>query len=482
MKRGLQSNRHRPGAGSLRRSAMALAICALAGPFSGPAAGAFHGRAQGDWEAPRVAVIREDAVWTVRAGGRFAPLPHSRGADRALWSPDGRYLAVHKRDGSLWVIAAEGGRSWLVARDRVDPHIAWAPRTDRLAYVRGCDLWVVPFGGAGPEDWTLAAADVDRFAWAHDGERLFVSTPAWFLPPPPPLPGAGPPEQSSRQSARPPGIAAVQKPVQIIEVPWRGGSSVLWGELPRVMAGAGHPASSGRTSEEGTGEEIWGLDGVFPSPDGRAVAVVVRETPDPGKARTRRAAALTGRSAAPVWAGPPSPGIRGIGWAVQAGRSWFAYLVTGEDRTSAGTSPPRSRLVAWSPEHRSGTLRPLTPEGADDRFASAHAGGSGWIVARALERPWAPHRLGPRSLWLTRPDGRSVPLTRPPLGREDAAGWWGPGEQWAWLRTDGRRAQLHWWRRDGGVKEGTVLLEELPPESTGSPETVHVLFPAERRA
>ncbi|MBX6395526.1 MAG: hypothetical protein IRY98_07365, partial [Alicyclobacillaceae bacterium] len=167
----------------------ALALVSFALMASGKAAD------DGSPAEPRIAVLRQGAVWVWQPGARFAPVPHSEGADRASFSPDGRFLAVHKRIGELWLVDLRGGRSWLVAKDRVEPEIAWAPAGSRLAYIRGHSLWVVPCGPAGPVDWGMAAPEAEQFAWSDDGSRLFVATSAWSPPPAvtPPAPPAPPP-------------------------------------------------------------------------------------------------------------------------------------------------------------------------------------------------------------------------------------------------------------------------------------------------
>ncbi|WP_170099956.1 hypothetical protein [Kyrpidia spormannii] len=136
-------------------------------------------------QRPLVSVIREGAVWVLQAEGRFAPVPKTEGADRAIFSPDGRFLAVHRSEGSLWLITPDGRKGWLLAKDRVSPDMAWSPTGGRLGYIRSGALWVIPCGPEGPSDWSLAAPEAERFAWSSDGNRLYVATPAWSVPAPP---------------------------------------------------------------------------------------------------------------------------------------------------------------------------------------------------------------------------------------------------------------------------------------------------------
>lgn len=300
--------RRRPRGRAATKALLAVLIGTWGGPLPGPNPGS-HGpaplgaalfgpapdrvstldRAAEPSEKPLVAVVREGAVWARLAGERFAPVSNTEGADRAVFSADGRFLAVHKRNGELWLIAPGGEQSWLLAKDRVGPDMAWSPKGERLAYIRAGALWVVPCGPAGPKDWSLAASEAERFAWSPDGNRLYVATPTWVPPPPPapaphppgppgphPTPGAGSPQKPAvppGKDGRPiprsgsgPGVSEAlprrhpagnplragsafganalfasagppvrQTPVRILEVRWRGGMPKVWGELPLTM-------------------------------------------------------------------------------------------------------------------------------------------------------------------------------------------------------------------------------------------------------
>ncbi|MBX6395637.1 MAG: hypothetical protein IRY98_07945 [Alicyclobacillaceae bacterium] len=267
--------------------------------------------------------------------------------------------------------------------------------------------------------------------------------------------------------------------MRILEVKWQGGTPVVWGELPLAMPSRIDGIRTTPGKIEPPGPPIWGVDGVYPAPGGRGIAVAVRDAPDAGRSRVRGLAGLTGRSAAPLWLTPPRPGpLMAAGWAEQNGRPWFAFLTgSTEDRTRG--SAPRSILCAWSPggsgREAAGVVRILTPKGAEDTFATPHTRRNGWMVSRSLERTWTPRGFGPRAMWVVRPDGRAVRVSRPPFGKEDVAGWWGPDEQWLWLRVGGTGAQLWWWPRRSG-EDGEPCLDDIPPEAAAQPNVVEVQF------
>lgn len=77
-------------------------------------------------------------------------------------------VVAYLGQGGLWVRALRGGRARRVAtgRDLVEPR--WSPSGRWLAVRRGDALELVAVDGRGGR--TLAAADVDAFAWAHSAD------------------------------------------------------------------------------------------------------------------------------------------------------------------------------------------------------------------------------------------------------------------------------------------------------------------------
>jgi dipeptidyl aminopeptidase/acylaminoacyl peptidase len=108
------------------------------------------------------------------------------------WSPDGRRLAFI-RDGSVWVIDADGSRQVRVTEHPAgnrDPR--WSPDSGRLAFLsrrRGwSQVWLIdapiprrgrPASHPKPAEatpLTPTGVDVDDFCWAPDGTRLALVT------------------------------------------------------------------------------------------------------------------------------------------------------------------------------------------------------------------------------------------------------------------------------------------------------------------
>ncbi|WP_133121340.1 hypothetical protein [Kyrpidia spormannii] len=490
-------------------------------------------------QRPLVSVIREGAVWVLQAEGRFAPVPKTEGADRAIFSPDGRFLAVHRSEGSLWLTTPDGRKGWLLAKDRVSPDMAWSPTGGRLGYIRSGALWVIPCGPEGPSDWSLAAPEAERFAWSSDGNRLYVATPAWSVPAPPkpttPIaprkpespPGRPGPDAGTRDTEQKPGdspgkggheasaattngifpspalgkaAGAAGTPVRrqavrILEVKWRGGTPKVWGELPlrmvedqqestavrhklhepkraegiRVYDDQTPSAAQGSQAPGRSGWPVWGVEGIYPSPGGEAVALVVRDAPDSRRALHRGLISFTDRSAIPlvVWQARLGSPLEFAGWTIQDRRLWIGFL-TDRRRESGHRTEGRSEafegeFLAWKlPEGAVSSVdRPviLTPETATDRRASSDPQAQGWLVVRAFAHPWIQERWRPASLWAVRPDGRAIQLSHPLFGAEDLAGWWGPGEQWVGLRKAWDHARLWWSSRPLGRTE--VLVDGL---------------------
>ena len=91
----------------------------------------------------RIALVRPDGSETRDLG---------RGEDPA-WTPDSSRL-VFRRDGRLWMIAAEGGTATPIPGTEGAREPAMSPDGGRVAYVRLLtagkhDLWVMPFDGGG---------------------------------------------------------------------------------------------------------------------------------------------------------------------------------------------------------------------------------------------------------------------------------------------------------------------------------------------
>jgi TolB protein len=91
--------------------------------------------------------------------------------ENPVWSPDGQQVAFTK-DGTLWVVNADGTAAHQVIAHSVEGTPAWSPDGARLAYARdGVGLSILDADGTDPVQISsdTSAADV---AWSSTGSRL----------------------------------------------------------------------------------------------------------------------------------------------------------------------------------------------------------------------------------------------------------------------------------------------------------------------
>jgi Tol biopolymer transport system component len=93
------------------------------------------------------------------------------------WSPSGEWLALRKGDEQAWVMRADGGSAHRLDDAAYVTALAWAPTSDRLAFVAGGALKAVDSDGLNEQE--LVAADsggpgtgVQDVAWSPDGGWL----------------------------------------------------------------------------------------------------------------------------------------------------------------------------------------------------------------------------------------------------------------------------------------------------------------------
>ena len=112
----------------------------------------------------------QDEVYVVDADGthrgRITRTPASEVA--VDWSPDGRHLVVERRD-RLYVIGADGRNERLLT---AGGNPSWAPRGDRIAFVRDGDVFTIESNGHGLRRITSSEAVDSEPAWSPDAKRL----------------------------------------------------------------------------------------------------------------------------------------------------------------------------------------------------------------------------------------------------------------------------------------------------------------------
>jgi dipeptidyl aminopeptidase/acylaminoacyl peptidase len=101
-------------------------------------------------------------------------------------SPDGRHAFYTRRIAQpsgyrrhLWTVPLDGGRARpLTDGDVRDSAPRLAPQGDRVLFLRGKQVWGVPFAGGEPEQLTALPHDVSAFALSADGKRVALAAQA----------------------------------------------------------------------------------------------------------------------------------------------------------------------------------------------------------------------------------------------------------------------------------------------------------------
>jgi Tol biopolymer transport system component len=120
-------------------------------------------------------------LWISRIDGSGArPLVHAGFGIEPTWSPDSRGLIFRQADGSLALVAIEGGLWTLVPSGGSYP--AWSPDGTRFAYMAGRegrpDLYVLDFSGGTPRLLAGGPGAQLEPKWSPDGTRIaFLTQP-----------------------------------------------------------------------------------------------------------------------------------------------------------------------------------------------------------------------------------------------------------------------------------------------------------------
>jgi Tol biopolymer transport system component len=176
-------------------AAVAMSLAGVATTAATASAAHHHGR------EGRVAFVRHDQIYTVRADGTGVHQLTAHGVNlHPKWSPNGHRIAfVHEKAGGatdVWVMRANGSAKTRVTHVRNATEPTWSPRGRYLAFGGGDNGVVLekvrshaPFGTPtvlmAYETNTLEGDDespadahpfnVDRFvAWSPDGTRIAV--------------------------------------------------------------------------------------------------------------------------------------------------------------------------------------------------------------------------------------------------------------------------------------------------------------------
>lgn len=120
----------------------------------------------------------ENGIFIARAGDQWWSLlwcPDRPGAvpDSVSWSPNERQIAF-SFENQVFVLSAGGGPPKVVARGHL---VRWDPQRDRLAFLEGSEIRVLPLNAAAGKEKTLKVPGLLNTAaeWSLDGRRLTVS-------------------------------------------------------------------------------------------------------------------------------------------------------------------------------------------------------------------------------------------------------------------------------------------------------------------
>jgi Tol biopolymer transport system component/DNA-binding winged helix-turn-helix (wHTH) protein len=391
------------------------------------------------WQAAAVAVaglaavtvgayayLNRPVTWTTAA---YRPLTSDAGMEtHPAISPNGQQLVYSQRADSrvgrdLYIRGVEQGTPVRITTDPADDHsAAWSPGGDRLAFVRTrpgggvCDLIVAPVP-LGPERVAARceSSTYTRVGWL-DANTLVIGD--------------------------------------------RPGNSDLW-RIRAVDLTSGGVRDLTHPPVESLGDSDPSV-----SPDGRLVAfrrsrlhgaddLYVKDL------RTGRERALTTdgwKAAGYIWSGDS----RHIFYASNRGGEFALWTVdtarkdpprriglgVGQVTFSRMSIDRRNRLVVEVPRLRTNLAR-LTPGGGLEPVTDATGGDWDPAVAADGAVAYASNRTGGSELWITRPDGISVQLTRIGGSYVHSPAWSADGRSIAFVGVKGRRAEVYTVARDG---------------------------------
>jgi dipeptidyl aminopeptidase/acylaminoacyl peptidase len=337
-------------------------------------------------------------------------------------SPDGHWvayvtttndLAKDEQNADVWLASWDGKENRQLTKTRKsESQPAWSPDGRLLAYVASASddpddedateqVWLVDRSGGAPRQVTRLAGDVTEFAWAPDGRRLAVV--AW--------------DEDHRRTAK----GATPPPIVIDRFFFKDdGYGYLGPERRRLYLVDVETGQATRFRDDPHGESrpSW-------SPDGRLLAFLGRDSPDPDRDNK-----FTLYVAEPHAGSTPRRITR----------------FQGENGDSAWMSEPR-----WSPDGR----RLVYTAGGDPQlvyyatygpYVVDVAGGEPRALARALDRSMLEPRWAPdgRSVYVLIEDDRNQHVARISLG-DDRLERVLDGRREAWdydVGPDGRIAVL----------------------------------------
>jgi dipeptidyl-peptidase 4 len=110
-----------------------------------------------------------------------------RGVSAVIWAPDGKHL-IFTFHGQLYLLLPGQAPQRLIDSGESRQSAASAPRTNRVAYISGGNLWVATLDGGRPVINKVYSpgrdeVSVEEFRWSNDGRSLaFVEADASHVP------------------------------------------------------------------------------------------------------------------------------------------------------------------------------------------------------------------------------------------------------------------------------------------------------------
>jgi Tol biopolymer transport system component len=103
------------------------------------------------------------------------------------WSPSSQWLAFRKGDHQVWLMSADGNGAHVLNEGAAVDAFAWAPVSDRLAYVANGEMRAINADGTDPATLVPQSlpdrdpGQVGHIAWSPDGAWTAYE---WVEPPP----------------------------------------------------------------------------------------------------------------------------------------------------------------------------------------------------------------------------------------------------------------------------------------------------------